>query len=155
MSGATAKELILNEAPVTHRGVVFPAQCDAMGHMNTPFYVAAFDQAMWHLVSGLGYRSSWIEERGEGWADVKYVLEFRSELRAGQLYHVSSSVSRIGKSSLVSRHRLIRTEDDVLAAEVEITSVYFDLKQRVSRPIPAVIRTSAELLIDRQSQNPK
>ena len=40
----------------TFRGVVYPAQCDAMGHMNVQHYVAAFDQAMWHLVHEIGYR---------------------------------------------------------------------------------------------------
>ena len=36
-----------------YRGVVYPAQCDAMGHMNVQYYVAAFDQAMWHLAHEL------------------------------------------------------------------------------------------------------
>ncbi len=70
-----------------------------MGHMNTPHYIAAFDQAMWHLVHALGYRPAWREQRGEGWADVRYVIDFRSELRAGDLFVVDSAVTRVGRSS--------------------------------------------------------
>lgn len=132
---------------VTYRGVVYPAQCDAMGHMNTPHYVAAFDQAMWHLVALLGYRATWIQERRQGWADVKYVIEFRSELGAGDLFQVESAVARVGKSSLVSRHALLETGTCKVAAELEMTSVYFNLEKRVSLPIPEPIRAAAEALL--------
>jgi acyl-CoA thioester hydrolase len=132
---------------ITYRGVVYPAQCDAMGHMNTPHYVGAFDQSMWHLVAALGYRTSWIQERGEGWADVKYVMEFRQELKAGELFHVASKAVQLGKSSLHSRHDLVHTESGQIAARVDMTSIYFDLKNRVSKPILAEIREAANSLI--------
>jgi acyl-CoA thioester hydrolase len=129
----------------TFAGVVYPAQCDAMGHMNTPHYVAALDQAMWHLVHALGYEPAWREERREGWADVRFVLDFRSELRAGDLFVVDSAVAETGRSSLVSRHHL-RAVDGRLAAELEMTSVYFDLAARRSLPLPAALRAAAEAL---------
>lgn len=131
---------------VTYRGVVYPAQCDAMGHMNTTYYVAAFDQAMWHLVASMGYRAVWIKERDEGWADVRYVIDYKSELRAGELFHVESGIRKIGRSSLVSRHTMVRTDGGEVAAELEMTSVYFDLKARVSKTIPDAIRVAAEAL---------
>ena len=31
-----------------------PAQCDAMGHMNVQYYIAAFDQSLWHLMATAG-----------------------------------------------------------------------------------------------------
>ena len=131
---------------VTYRGVVYPAQCDAMGHMNTPHYVAAFDQAMWHLVASMGYRAVWIKERDEGWADVRYVIDYKSELRAGELFHVESGICKIGRSSLVSRHTMVHTDGGEVAAELEMTSVYFDLKARVSKVIPDAMRVAAEAL---------
>ncbi len=132
---------------MTYRGVVYPAQCDAMGHMNTPFYVAAFDQAMWHLVAEFGFRAAWIQERRQGWADVKYVIEFRSELGVGDLFQVESAVERVGKTSLVTRHALLETGTSKVAAEVEMTSVYFNLEKRVSLPIPELIRAAAEAML--------
>jgi acyl-CoA thioester hydrolase len=127
----------------TFRGVVYPAQCDAMGHMNVQHYTAAFDQAMWHMVLSLGFQPSWVRDRGEGWADVKYIIDFSLELRAGALYHATSCVKRVGNSSLVSVHRLFESETGELAAAVEMTSVYFDLKARKSRPLPEAIRAAA------------
>jgi acyl-CoA thioester hydrolase len=137
--------------PITYRGLVYPAQCDAMGHMNVQHYVAAFDQAMWHLASELGYRSSWVTERRQGWADVRYVINYRRELCAGDLFHVESGVVKVGNSSLVTTHRAIHTESGQVAAEIEMTSVYFDLASRKSAPLPAEIKASAEALAARAS----
>jgi acyl-CoA thioester hydrolase len=130
----------------TYRGVVYPAQCDAMGHMNVQHYVAAFDQAMWHLAGELGYRASWMTERRQGWADVRYVINFLRELRAGDLFHIDSGVLKLGKSSLVTMHRAMHSESGQIAAEIEMTSVYFDLAARKSTRLPPEIKAAAEAL---------
>ncbi|WP_028216696.1 acyl-CoA thioesterase [Paraburkholderia oxyphila] len=126
----------------TYRGVVYPAQTDAMGHMTVQYYVAAFDQAMWHLVARLGYNPDWRNELDEGWADVRYEIDFRSELKTGDLFSVVSKVVNVGKSSLKSSHQLVG-QNGVVAAELAMTSVYFHLKDRKSIPIPDVIRDEA------------
>jgi len=141
-----------NGALITFRGVVYPAQCDAMGHMNVQHYTAVFDQAMWHLVAHLGFKPSWVQERHEGWADVRYVIEFRKELQAGQLFHVRSEVVKVGNSSLVTHHRILETESRALAAEVEMTSVYFDLEKRCSRTLPIEIQTAARRMLSAGSE---
>jgi acyl-CoA thioester hydrolase len=128
---------------ITFRGVVYPAQCDTMGHMNVQHYTAAFDQAMWHFVLTLGYRPSWAKDRQEGWADVRYLINFSKELAPGQLYHARSSVMKVGNSSLVTRHRIFNSESDEAAADVEMTSVYFDLQNRKSMALPADVRNAA------------
>ena len=132
---------------VTFRGVVYPAQCDAMGHMNAQHYIAAFDQAMWHLVLQLGFLPSWVTERRRGWADVRYVVNFKNELHAGQLFSVESTVVRIGNSSLVSAHSLSEAASGVIAAEIEMTSIYFDLEKRTSRALPPSIRQAAKQML--------
>lgn len=131
----------------TCRGVVYPAQTDAMGHMTVQYYVAAFDQAFWHFISSLGYDMDWRFELQEGWADVHYEIDYREELKAGDLYSVYSDVVKIGKSSLITHHRMM-DKDGVLCAEIKMTSVYFDLKYRVSKEIPEVIRTAALNLLE-------
>jgi acyl-CoA thioester hydrolase len=123
----------------TYHGVVYPAQTDAMGHMTVQYYVAAFDQAMWHLVVRMGYNPNWRHEKNEGWADVRYEIDFRSELHAGDVFSVVSRVVDAGRSSLRSVHQLMGS-NGVLAAELAMTSVYFHLKKRKSIPIPDAIR---------------
>ena len=131
----------------TFRGLVYPAQCDAMGHMNVQYYIAAFDQAMWHLVHEFGYRKPASPNTGHGWADVRHVVDYRRELPAGALYRVASGVDKVGRSSLVTRHRMFEMESGDLAAECEMTSVYFDLAARVSAPLPQSLSNAARALL--------
>lgn len=131
----------------TFRGLVYPSQCDAMGHMNVQYYIAAFDQAMWHLVHELGYRKPAGTNMGHGWADVRHVIDYRSELSAGALYQVVSGIDKVGVSSLVTRHRMNELETGGLAAECEMTSVYFDLAARASAPLPQSLGDAARALL--------
>lgn len=141
------------ESIETFRAVVYPSQCDDMGHMNVQYYTAAFDQAMWHLVHALGYEPRWRTERRQGWADVRHTMDLRSELRAGDLIFARSSVKKIGRSSLVSTHTLINAGNGATAADAEVTSVYFDLTSRVSIPIPEVIRAMANARLAGQADS--
>lgn len=130
----------------TYSGVVYPAQCDAMGHMNVQYYVAAFDQAMWHLVHALGYRTVWQKEKGQGWADVQHNVTFSKELAVGSLFCVESTVSNVGTKSLTTHHRLYDMDGDLCASN-EIKSVYFDLVARKGVVLPEEIRSNAENLL--------
>lgn len=126
----------------TYSGVVYPAQCDAMGHFNVAHYVAAFDQAMWHAVHLLGYDADWQFSRKEGWADVRHDVTFSKELRTGSLFYVESEVVDIGRTSITTAHHL-RSMDHVLRASDQIRSVYFDLDARTALPLPDRIRATA------------
>jgi hypothetical protein len=46
------------DLPITYRGVVYPWQCDHMGHMNVMWYVGKFDEATWQSLSMLGLTPS-------------------------------------------------------------------------------------------------
>lgn len=126
---------------ITYRGVVYPAQTDAMGHMNVQHYIAAFDQAFWHFVDQLGYDIEWRETLKQGWADVHYDIDFRSELQVGALFHIVSSVKKLGRTSIITHHALFDSHKQ-LCADINMTSVYFDLEARTSIEIPELIRVS-------------
>jgi acyl-CoA thioester hydrolase len=125
----------------TYQGVIYPAQCDAMGHMNVQHYVGAFDQAHWHLMAACGYDGAWIQSRRQGWADVRYEIDFKHETRAGALIVVDSAVRRIGSKSLTTWHRMSTSEG--IHAELLAVTVYFDLEARRAVELPDVIREGA------------
>lgn len=123
----------------TYQGVVYPAQCDAMGHMTVQYYVAAFDQAMWNLVYALGWRPAAAPDR-TGFADVRHVTNYRAELAAGAPFAVDSVPVRCGRSSILTSHRMYDAASGTLAAEMEMTSVHFDLLRRAAIPLPDAFR---------------
>ncbi|KQV32649.1 thioesterase [Rhizobium sp. Root1203] len=114
-----------------------------MGHMNVQYYVAAFDQAMWHLVHALGYRAEWQTEKREGWADVQHNISFAKELKVGSLFYIESRVANVGRKSLTTVHHLYNMSDE-LSASNEIKSVYFNLAERNGMILPDDIRSRAE-----------
>jgi acyl-CoA thioester hydrolase len=129
---------------VSYRGIVYPVQCDVMGHMNVQHYIAAFDQAMWHLVAAIGYRASWLKERNLGWADRHYEVDFLSELPVGSLFEVKSSLLKMGRTSLTAHHQMFNTESGVLSAEITAVSILFDLVGRKPAPFPPEMADGAK-----------
>ncbi len=144
MSGSPGGELIL-----TYRGAVYPRHLDHMGHMNVQFYVAKFDEAVWHLFDRIGVTADYIREHKRGMAAVEMNIRYLKELGAGDLVSVRSGVLRVGGRSidLVQEMRLGEAGD--LAAVEKITAVHLDREVRRAVPFPEDIAARArDRLID-------
>jgi acyl-CoA thioester hydrolase len=126
------------------RTVVYPWNCDSMGHFATQHCMKVFDDATYHLLGALGYSLRDAHLVGRGWADVSHKINYLSELRAGDLLVAYSSVQRVGNKSLTYRTRLVRAElpqDD--CAILTGVVVYFDLERRCALVLPDAIRAAA------------
>src|SRR5688572_7973859 len=94
------------DAVETYRNVVYPWQCDHMGHMNTQFYAAAFDAAGFGVLNHLAKLPD-LNAEGFGWADIRQVIEYRREARSGTMIVVRSQLMEIGRSSITVLHSLV------------------------------------------------
>lgn len=130
-----------------YRGVIYPWQCDHMGHMNNMYYVHMFDQGEVHLLSIAGF--NWKEAQGqdEGLADVRQEIEYKREQVAGNLVEIQGGVLRIGNSSFTVSLEMRETGTGEIAASCTSTLVLFDLKLRKSKPIPNSFRSHLERFI--------
>jgi acyl-CoA thioester hydrolase len=129
-----------------YRGVVHPWLCDAMGHMTTRHYVGMFDDAGYHLLAALGFTASHIEN-GVGFADLRHVITYQSELRVGALVLIRCGLLRLGQTSMTALYRMETLETGATAAEMEVVMVQFDLRQRRSMPVVPEIRARAEAFL--------
>lgn len=130
------------EALETCRGAVYPWHCDAMGHMNTQFYSGFYDSATLHFLSPL-CPSRELKAAGQGWADVRQLIEYKKEAMAGDLVIVRTALVRIGTKSIEYRHDLVNAETGELHATSAQVTVLFDLAQRRALPLTEAIRTRA------------
>jgi acyl-CoA thioester hydrolase len=127
-------------APVeTYRGVAYPWNCDSMGHMNTQFYAALYDGASFHFLSMLA-RYNELKGGGLGWADVRQMIEYKHEVRAGSLLVVRTVLSRLGNKSVEYRHEIHNTETGEFHGSSDQTTVLFDLNARAAAPLTDEIR---------------
>jgi acyl-CoA thioester hydrolase len=122
---------------LTYRGVVYPWQCDHMGHMNVMWYVGKFDEATWQLLAALGLSGTRIRDERIAMVAVEQHLEYKREVRAGDLVTIHSSVQEVGEKSLVFMHEMMNQETQELAARTVLTGVCIDATTRRARPLPA------------------
>ena len=118
-----------------------------MGHMNTQHYCALFDGASFHFLALVSpFRQ--MKEIHRGWADVKQSIEYKKEVRSGDLLVIRTQMIAIGRSSLTYCHTMNDVESETLRATSQHVVAHFDLANRVSVPLTEEIATAARRYID-------
>jgi acyl-CoA thioester hydrolase len=135
------------ELPITYRGTVYPWHCDHMGHMNVMWYVGKFDEATWQLFALIGLSRSRLSRDGAGMAGLEQHIEYKRELRAGDLVTIRSAVLEVKEKVIRFRHEMTNDETGELAASTSLVVVYFDLAARESKPLPPDVREGAKKMI--------
>src|SRR5215470_6732690 len=127
------------EPLITYRGVVHPWHCDHMGHMNVMWYVGKFDEATWQILAAIGATPSRLHQGEFGLVAVEQHIEYKRELRAGDLLTIRSSVLEGREKSVRFAHEMTNDETGELAAKTVVTGVCIDLVSRKARPLPGDI----------------
>ncbi len=131
----------------TFRGVVYPWFCDFMGHMNTQFYCQLFDGATLHFLAEIAKRSD-LQKAECGWVDLRQVIEYKHEIRSGELLVIRTQMTKLGNSSLGFLHELRDTDSETLRATSEHVVALFSLTQRKSTPLGPEARQRATDLLN-------
>ncbi len=146
MSEIRSDALLFAGARETGRRVVYPWLCDQMGHLATQNYMLFFDDAFYHLLAMVGPIHRHEEQRVVGWADVRHEIDYKSELKSGDLVVLKSWIALIGTKSLSHVTHMYATDDDRLCAVALSRTVRFDLTSRRAIVIEDDIRTRIDAL---------
>ncbi len=130
----------MTESIVTHRGTVYPWQCDHMGHMNVMWYVGKFNEATWHLFAAIGLTPKRLREEAIGMVAVEQHIEYKRELLAGDLITIRSSVREVRDKAIVLLHEMTNQETEEMAARTVLTGVCIDIATRKARSLPPGVR---------------
>jgi acyl-CoA thioester hydrolase len=134
---------------VVNKSIAQPWECDVMGHMTTRFYVAMFDDASYHfLFTVFGWTISSHEARKFGWADVRHVIEYKSEVSAGDVLEIRARLQKIGSKSFTVLYEMLDLAKDEVVATQESICVYFDLEARQAIPITEEMRERAQQYLE-------
>ena len=130
----------------TYRGVVYPWVIDHVGHMNVQSYTARFDEASWQFLAQLGLTPAFLVRNHRAAVAVDQRTQYKREVRAGSLLHVSTELKSLGQTSIRFVHRMYDSENAEEVAISELVGVYFDTDVRTATPLPpAVFRRASEL----------
>jgi acyl-CoA thioester hydrolase len=133
----------MEEFEITHRGTIYPWQCDHMGHMNVMWYVGKFDEASWQILSKLGLTRARFKKYGLGVAAVEQRIKYLRELHAGDIITIRSAVLEMRDKSIRLVHEMQNDETGEVAARTVIVGVHFDSKRRKACSWPADVRARA------------
>lgn len=128
----------------TYRGIVLPAHCDHLGHMNARFYADPFDEAAFQIWPVIGWPHERNQEHGVGTVSARYTIRYLNEMVPGTMYVVKSGLTRIGNKSVIHSHRLEDTATGELYAVMDAAEVFFDPKARTSAAMPDPVREYLE-----------
>lgn len=136
-----------NESAVTYRGVVYPWHCDHVGHMNVMWYVGKFDEATWNLFLRAGITPSYLRSNQRGMAAVDQHIEYRRELKAGDVVSIRSVVLELGEKKIRFRHEMRNEDTGEIAAVTTLLGVHMDTHARKSCPFPVELQAKVACLL--------
>jgi len=132
---------------ITHRGVVYPHECDHMGHLNVSHYVSKFDEATWQMFGAIGVTPGYLRDQQRGVAAVRQTLTYRRELRPGDLLSIRTAILEINQKQIRFYHEMLNDETGALSATTMITGIHMDTERRKACPFPEEVVERAKALI--------
>lgn len=131
---------------ITHRGTVYPWQCDHNGHMNVMWYVGKFDEATWCLFADMGITRDYLKDAHRGMVAVEQQLFYKRELFAGDTLAIESRVVDVGAKSLRFEHTMRKNGEEMIAASAALVGVHIDAASRRACPFPEHLRDAMSAL---------
>lgn len=132
----------------TYRGVVYPWECDHMGHMNVQFYVAKFDAATWQVFGAVGLTPNELRATSRGMAAVEQTINYETELLPGDLVAVGSVLLDVSTKTIRFRHTMTNIVTGHLSATADMVAVHVDLEARTSCPLPDPVVRRARAMVE-------
>jgi acyl-CoA thioester hydrolase len=133
---------------ITYRGVVYPWQCDQMGHMNVAHYVGKFDEATWQMFAAIGVTPAYMHERQCGVAAVQQNISYRRELRAGDLLTIRTAILEMSPKKIRFYHEMYNDQSGALSATTVIIGVHMDIQSRRACPFPdEIVERAAQMIL--------
>ena len=121
---------------LTYRGAVYTWHCDHLGHMNNMWYAGKFDEACWQLLSMLGLTPTRFAQDGTGMAAVEQHIQYKRELKAGDVITVRSEVLEFAGKKIRFRHEMVNGETGEVAAVTTLLGIHMDSVARKACDFP-------------------
>ncbi len=134
------------ELLLTSRGTVYPQHLDHKDHMNTQYYMAKFDEAVWNLFHRIGLTPSYLRAENRGMAALETNVRYFEEPFAGDVVAVHSGVLRVGETSLRFVQEMRNGETGETAAIMRVVAVRLDRAARRLVAFPEAIAARARAL---------
>lgn len=117
---------------------------DALGHVNNAVFATYAETARIDFFRSVAGMYSEPGETG-GFILARLAVDFRSQVRLGQKVEVTTTLVRLGNTSMTIGQQVLA--DGVVAADIEAVAVSFDYRAQRPVRIPAKLRELGERLL--------
>lgn len=124
----------------TYRGIVYPWNCDHMGHMNVQFYIARFDEASWALFNQSGLTASYFKKNNTGMVALEQHVKYYKEVLAGDSIYIESKIIETRDKTVLLKHLMFNDANKELVAETKITGLHIDTALRKAALLPQIVK---------------
>ncbi len=138
-----------------YSGTVEPSWIDYNGHMNVAYYHLAFDRATDLFLRRVGLGEEYVEREKESMFALEDHLTYLKELREGEPFRVTLQLMDFDEKRLHYFLRMIHGEKGFLAATCEHLSIFVDMKERRSKPMPPHLKAALERIADEHRGLPR
>jgi acyl-CoA thioesterase FadM len=129
------------------RNTTRPWEVDVLGHVGFQFYIHRFSAACGHALGAMGMTPEYLREARIGFSTFEFQLQFRRELKAGDLVHCRSGIMHVGNSSVRFLHKMWNARTGELCAQLSQFGVHLDMDARRPRPFPEAIKAKGMALL--------
>ena len=91
----------------------------------------------------IGLDASHFHETHAGMAALEQTIQYKAELRAGDVFEIHSSILEVREKTLRLRHEMYNSGTRTLAACTTIVGVHLDMNTRRGSPLPEPVRQRA------------
>ena len=141
------------ELILTYRGVVYPWQCDHMGHMNVMWYVGKFDEATWQLIGALGCTPAYLRAQNRAMVAADQHIAYKRELVAGDTVSVWSGILEMRSKSMRFYHQMRHDVTGDVAAATILIGVHLDAQARKPCPFPdEIVERGRQMTLDHEPE---
>jgi acyl-CoA thioester hydrolase len=141
----------MSEMLLTHRGVVYPWQCDHMSHLNVMHYAAKFDEATWQMFAAIGLTPTCLRQNFLGIAAVRQETVYRRELLPGDLLTIRTAILEMRPLRIRFYHEMYKDETGEVAAATVITGLLLDAQTRKPAPFPPDVTEKGVRLVTKMT----
>jgi len=129
---------------IAHREAVRFSECDGLGHVNNAVFLTYLEQArfaLWRVqLHPLRLPVPLDGPRGEGIILARAEIDFRSQLRFGEVLEIRVSLAGFGTSSFRYEYEIVTVPDERLVANARTVQVWFDYDRDRPVTLPETIK---------------
>ena len=128
-------------------GRVESSWIDYNGHMNVAYYHMAFDRATDRFLESIGLGEDYLKRENGSMFALEDHITYQRELQVGEAFRITLQLLAADFKRLHYFLRMFHGDSGHLVATCEHLSIFIDMSERRSAPMPEPVRARVELLM--------